>query len=118
MSLDSWIGLACSAAVLVYLVYSLLQPGKFSGSYWPVNGWLQILFYGALLLALTKPLGWYIVRVFDGSIGWLRIIERPIYRVCGVNPDEDQHWTGYAVSVLAFSLVGMLLTYLVLRLQS
>src|SRR5262245_6145264 len=83
-----------------------------------VNGWLQIIFYSALLLALTKPLGWYMVRVFDGSIGWLRVIERPIYRLCGVNPDEDQHWTAYAVSVLAFSLVGMLLTYLVLRLQA
>ncbi len=82
------------------------------------NGWLQILFYSVVLLALTKPLGLYMVRVYDGSMGWLRAIERPIYRVCGVDPDEDQHWTRYGAALLLFSLAGMLLTYLVLRLQA
>ena len=82
-----------------------------------VNGWLQILFYAVLLLALTKPLGLYMVRVYDGSMGWLRALERPIYRICGVDPDEDQHWTRYTVALLLFSLASMLLTYLVLRLQ-
>jgi potassium-transporting ATPase potassium-binding subunit len=82
------------------------------------NGWLQIIFYSALLLVLTKPLGSYMVRVFDGSMKWLGVIERPIYRLCGVDPDEDQHWTAYAASLLLFSAAGMLLTYLVLRLQA
>ncbi|HEY7235273.1 MAG TPA: potassium-transporting ATPase subunit KdpA [Gemmatimonadaceae bacterium] len=82
------------------------------------NGWLQILFYSVLLLALTKPLGLYMLRVYDGSMGWLRALERPIYRICRVDPEEDQHWTRYTAGLLLFSLAGMLLTYLVLRLQA
>ncbi|HVZ48046.1 MAG TPA: potassium-transporting ATPase subunit KdpA [Gemmatimonadaceae bacterium] len=82
------------------------------------NGWLQILFFSAAVLAVAKPLGIYLVRVFDGTAGWLRVVERPIYRVCGVRPDDDQHWTQYAGAMLLFSLVSMLLTYLVLRLQA
>ena len=82
------------------------------------NGWLQILFYSALLLALTKPLGAYMVRVYDGSLHWLAPVERVIYRVCGIAPEEDQHWTRYAAGVLLFSLVSMLVTYVALRLQA
>jgi K+-transporting ATPase ATPase A chain len=81
------------------------------------NGWLQILFYCACVLLITKPLGIYLVKVYDGSMGWLRPVERLIYRVCGVDPDEDQHWTRYAGTMLLFSLATMLLTYVVLRLQ-
>ena len=81
------------------------------------NGWLQVLFYSALLLALTKPLGLYMVRVYDGSMGWLRAIERPIYRICGVDPNEDQYWTRYTGALLLFSLASMLFTYVALRLQ-
>jgi K+-transporting ATPase ATPase A chain len=83
-----------------------------------VNGWLQITFYSLLLLLFTKPLGAYMVRVYDGSMGWLRAIERPIYKVCGIDPNEDQHWTRYAGALLIFSLASMLLTYVVLRLQA
>ena len=82
------------------------------------NGWLQILFFSLVVFAVAKPLGHYLVRVFDGSMGWLRVIERPIYRVCGVDATEDQHWTRYAGAMLLFSLASMLLTYLLLRLQS
>jgi K+-transporting ATPase ATPase A chain len=82
------------------------------------NGWLQILFFSAAVLAVAKPLGLYLVRVFDGTSTWLRAVERPIYRVCGVNPDEDQHWTQYAGAMLLFSLVTMLLTYVALRWQA
>jgi K+-transporting ATPase ATPase A chain len=81
------------------------------------NGWLQILFYCACVLLITKPLGIYLVKVYDGSMGWLRPVERLIYRVSGVDPDEDQHWTRYAGAMLLFSLATMLLTYVVLRLQ-
>jgi K+-transporting ATPase ATPase A chain len=81
------------------------------------NGWLQILFYCACVLLITKPLGIYLVKVYDGSMKWLRPVERLIYRVCGVDPDEDQHWTRYAGAMLLFSLATMLLTYVVLRLQ-
>jgi K+-transporting ATPase ATPase A chain len=81
------------------------------------NGWLQIAFYSIVLLALTKPTGQFIVRVYEGSIGWLRPLERVIYRFAGVDPEEDQHWTQYAASMLIFSAASMLLTYIVLRLQ-
>jgi potassium-transporting ATPase potassium-binding subunit len=81
------------------------------------NGWEQILFYCACVLLVTKPLGIYLVKVYDGSMRWLRPVERLIYRVCGVDADEDQHWTRYAGAMLLFSVASMLLTYIVLRLQ-
>jgi K+-transporting ATPase ATPase A chain len=81
------------------------------------NGWIQILFYCVVLLAITKPMGIYMLKVYDGSYCWLRAVERPIYRVCGIDEDEDQHWTGYAAGVLLFSVVTMLVTYIALRLQ-
>jgi len=83
-----------------------------------LNGWLQILFYCLCVLLVAKPLGIYLVRVYDGSFTWLRPIERVIYRVCGVDASEDQHWTRYAGGMLLFSVASMLLTYLVLRLQA
>jgi K+-transporting ATPase ATPase A chain len=82
------------------------------------NGWLQIAFYSVLLLALTKPLGVYMLRVYDGSMRWLGPVERAIYRVCGIDPAEDQHWTRYAGGVLLFSAVSMLVSYVAFRLQA
>ncbi|MGZ8492151.1 MAG: potassium-transporting ATPase subunit KdpA [Gemmatirosa sp.] len=81
------------------------------------NGWLQILVFCAAILAVARPLGLYLVRVYDGTAGWLRPVERAVYRLCGVRADEDQHWTRYASGMLLFSAASMLLTYLVLRLQ-
>jgi K+-transporting ATPase ATPase A chain len=81
------------------------------------NGWLQIAFYSVLLLALTKPTGVYILKVYDGSLRWLAPLERWLYRLGGVDPEEDQHWTQYTSAMLIFSAASMLLTYLVLRLQ-
>src|SRR5215510_4540994 len=82
-----------------------------------INGWLQILFFSLCVLLVAKPLGIYLVRVYDGSFTWLRPIERAIYKVCGVDETDDQHWTRYAAGVILFSAASMLLTYLVLRLQ-
>jgi len=82
-----------------------------------LNGWLQILFYCACLLLVTKPLGIYLVRVYDGSFTWLGPVERVIYKICGIDAAGDQHWTRYAAGMLLFSAASMLLTYLVLRLQ-
>src|SRR5664279_5977508 len=82
------------------------------------NGWLQILFYSAVLLAVTKPMGLYLLKVYDGSMRWLAPIERVIYRICGVDPEEDQHWTRYAAAVLLFSAASLLVTYVALRLQN
>jgi K+-transporting ATPase ATPase A chain len=81
------------------------------------NGWFQILFFSAVLLLVTRPMGIYIARVYDGSMRWLAPVERAIYRACGIDPEEDQHWTRYAAALLIFSAVSMLATYIVLRLQ-
>jgi len=81
------------------------------------NGWIQILFYCAVLLAVTKPMGIYMLKVYEGSYRWLGFLERPIYRICGIDEKEDQHWTDYAAGVLLLSVASMLVTYLVLRLQ-
>src|SRR5512143_2477096 len=83
-----------------------------------LNGWLQILFYCVCVLLIAKPLGIYLVRVYDASLTWLGPVERVIYRVSGVDPTEDQHWTRYAGGMLLFSAASMLLTYVVLRLQA
>src|SRR5690349_10547442 len=81
------------------------------------NGWSQIAVFAVALFLVTKPIGLYILTVYDGSMRWLGPVERVIYRLLGINPDDDQHWTRYAASMLLFSLASMLLTYLVLRLQ-
>ena len=86
------------------------------------NSWLQFaLFVGALLL-ITKPLGLYLVQVLDANgKTWLdrlvRPIERLTYRVCGIDPSREQSWIGYSFALLAFSLVGMVFTYFILRFQ-
>jgi K+-transporting ATPase ATPase A chain len=66
---------------------------------------------------VTKPLGRYLVAVYEGRVRWLGPIERGLYRLAGVAPEEDQHWTRYAGATLLFSAASMLLTYAVLRLQ-
>ena len=75
------------------------------------NGWLQILVFAAVILAVTRPVGVYILRVYDGSLRWLAPVERAIYRLSGIDPDEDQHWTRYAGALL---LLGYLV-YTLLR---
>jgi K+-transporting ATPase ATPase A chain len=86
-----------------------------------VNGWLQIALYCAIVLAITKPLGAYMARVFNGErtvlSPVLRPVERLLYRVSGVDEREEQHWLTYAVAMLAFSLVGVLSLYALQRLQ-
>ena len=63
------------------------------------------------MLLVTKPLGLYLVAVYEGRVRWLAPLERLLYRLAGVDPDEDQHWTRYAGAMLLFSAVSMLLTY-------
>ena len=81
------------------------------------NGWLQIAFFTVAVLLVTKPLGLYLVAVYEGRVRWLGPVERLLYRAAGVDPTEDQHWTHFAGSMLIFSLASMLLTYAVLRMQ-
>ena len=85
------------------------------------NGLLQIALYLGVLLALTKPLGWYMARVYEGKlpafVRWVAPAENLFYRLCGVNRDEEMRWTQYAFAVLWFSLLGVLAVYAVQRLQ-
>ena len=81
------------------------------------NGWLQIACFALAVLLVTKPLGRYLVAVYEGRVRWLGPLERGLYRLAGVDPEEDQHWTRYAGAMLLFSAATMLLTYGVLRLQ-
>ena len=85
------------------------------------NGWMQIAFFCAIVVALTQPFGGFMTRVFAGERTWLtpvlRPIERGLYRLAGINENEDQHWTAYVVSMLVFNLAGFLLLYLLQRLQ-
>ena len=81
------------------------------------NGWIQIVLFAVVVLAFTKPIGIYIVKVYDGSYRFLSFIERPVYRLAGVDPSVDQHWTQYLSGLLLFSAVSMLVTYAALRAQ-
>lgn len=84
-------------------------------------GVFQVFLYFLILLALTKPVGAFMARLFEGERTWMhpvvRPLERLVYKLSGVDEGHDQHWTHYAGSLLAFSLVGILLTYLIQRLQ-
>ncbi len=84
-------------------------------------GWLQAAVFFIVVLALTKPLGSYMARVFAGERIWLTPVlaplERLVYRLCGVREDEEMTWYVYALSMLAFSLVGLVYLYVLLRTQ-
>ncbi len=86
-----------------------------------VNGWFQILLFLAIVLALTKPLGIFMARVFSGERtildAILRPIERLLYRITGVDEKHEMRWTEYAVAMLLFSVVSMIVLYLLQRLQ-
>ncbi len=84
-------------------------------------GWLQAILFFVIVLALTKPVGLYMARVFAGDRTWLTPmvapLERFIYRLAGVREDEEMPWYTYAFCVLAFSLVSLAYLYLLLRSQ-
>lgn len=84
-------------------------------------GLTQVLLYFVVLLGLSKPLGWYMARVYEGSpCGLDRIfspMERLIYRLCRINPAEDMTWKTYAVGMLLFNAAGMFVLYALQRVQ-
>ena len=85
------------------------------------NGFVQIGLYLILLLVLVKPLGWYMARVYQGEpFGLDRVlgpVERFLYRLAGVRPEQEMDWKQYAVAMLLFSGAGMLFLYALQRLQ-
>ncbi len=86
-----------------------------------VNGVLQVLIFIGIILLLTKPFGLYLYHVFAGERTWfspaLVPVERVLYRISGVNDDEEHGWLRYTIDMLVFSVVGMLLLYLIERTQ-
>ncbi|RWX80919.1 potassium-transporting ATPase subunit KdpA [Neorhizobium lilium] len=87
-----------------------------------LNGWLQILVFCGIVLALVKPLGAYMTKVFSGERTFLSFVlapvERGLYALAGTSEREEQHWSAYAFSMLMFNLLGVLLLYAILRLQA
>jgi potassium-transporting ATPase potassium-binding subunit len=87
-----------------------------------VIGWLQIILYCAIIVAMVTPLGWYMTRVFNGERTFLSPILRPveiaIYRIGGVDETREQHWVTYTVAMLLFHAGGFFILYGVMRLQA
>ena len=85
------------------------------------NGWFQIALFLALIFAVTKPLGIFMARVFDRQKTFmdpaLRPIERLLYRITGVDEAHEMRWTEYAIAMLLFSVVSMIVLYAMQRLQ-
>ena len=85
------------------------------------NGWIQFLLFFAVLVVLMRPLGIYMARVFDGQRTFvdpvLKPVERLLYRLCGVKADAEMDWREYASAMLLFSLVSLVLTYVIERVQ-
>ena len=86
-----------------------------------LNGWLQILFYFALLLLVTKPLGVFMTRVYNRERTLLdpllRPIERLIYKLTGVDENREMRWTEYAAAMLLYSGASLIVLFLLQRLQ-
>ena len=85
------------------------------------NAWIQLAVFLIVLVALVKPLGWYMARVYEGQpcgidrvLGWL---ERGIYRLAGVDAQSEMGWKAYAVALLLFNAAGLLFVYALQRLQ-
>ena len=87
-----------------------------------LNGWIQILVFTLLVLALVKPLGGYMTRVFTGErtvlSPVLRPLERALYSLAGIDEHHEQHWLAYTIAMLVFHIAGFLILYAVLRLQA
>src|SRR5215472_19168933 len=84
-------------------------------------GVLNIAVFLLLILVLTKPLGVFMTRLFQGERAFLHPLLRPLekvtYRLCGIQEDAEQRWSQYAASLIAFSLVSAVFAYLIQRLQ-
>ena len=85
------------------------------------NGMIQIGLYLAVLLALVKPLGSYMAKVYQGETFWLNRIlgpvERLIYRMLGIRPEDEMSWKTYAGAAILFKFAFFFLLYLMLRIQ-
>jgi K+-transporting ATPase ATPase A chain len=86
-----------------------------------LSSWFQLIFYMVVLLALAKPLGSFMAKIYQGEHTFLDPVlgplERLVYRVSGVKPEEDMNWKTYAIAVMVFNVLGLIVVYLLQRLQ-
>jgi hypothetical protein len=86
-----------------------------------IIGWIQIILYCAIVVALVKPLGWYMTRVFNGERTFLSFALRPVeaalYAAGGVDEKREQHWLTYTIAMLLFHVGGFIILYALMRLQ-
>src|SRR5260370_2246824 len=84
-----------------------------------LNGWLQVLLFFGFVLAVTKPMGLFMAKVFSRELTWLdpvlRPLEKLIYKLTGVDEQHEMRWTEYTIAMLLFSGVSMLVLYLLMR---
>jgi potassium-transporting ATPase potassium-binding subunit len=87
-----------------------------------IIGWIQIILFCAIIIALVKPLGWYMTRVFNGERTFLSPILQPVeaglYWIGGVDDKREQHWLTYTVAMLFFHVGGFLILYALMRFQA
>lgn len=87
-----------------------------------VSSWIELILYFVVLLSLVKPLGWYMARVFSGQPcgcdSVVRPLEKWIYRISGVNPDQEMSWQTYSFAMLVFNGLGAVFVFLLQTMQS
>src|SRR6201986_1329407 len=87
-----------------------------------IIGWIQILLYCAIIIAITPVLGGYMTRVFNGERNFLSPILRPIeiviYKIAGVDERREQNWLIYTIGMLLFHVGGFLILYALMRAQA
>ena len=87
-----------------------------------ITSWIQVIFYLVVLIALAKPLGSYMAKVYQGERTFLdpvlAPVERFVFRLSGVNPQEEMNWKTYAVALMLFNVLGLLVVYILQRLQA
>jgi K+-transporting ATPase ATPase A chain len=87
-----------------------------------IIGWVQIVLYCAIVVAIVPPLGWYMTRVFNGERTFLspvlRAVEAVLYRAGGVDATREQHWLAYTAAMLFFHVGGFLILYALMRFQA
>lgn len=84
-------------------------------------GFFQIAIYLFAMFIFVKPFGWYMAQVYTGKISQFkniaRFVEQPLYRLCGIQSKQDMNWTQYLIAMLVFNAMGLVIVYLIQRLQ-
>ena len=87
-----------------------------------LNDFIQAAFFLIVVLLTVKPLGTYMARIYEGSPAglnvWFAPVEKWIYRLCGVKPEEGMSWKTYAFAMILFNVLGILVVYAIQRLQA